>query len=79
VEVDMDERCISCGRDTRAGTELFSARKRGRDTTSGAEGFLCHACQPGSAAGGSEQHIPLSGRYAVIDLPGGMPSGMSGA
>ena len=71
----MDERCISCGRETRAGTELFSARRRGRDTASGAEGFLCHTCQSGSAASGSEPRIPLSGRYVVIDLPGGMPGG----
>ncbi len=69
----MDERCISCGRETRVGTALFSARTRGRDTATGEEGFLCHACQPGSAAAGGESTIPLSGRYVVIDLPGGGP------
>ena len=67
----MDESCISCGRDTKAGTALFSARKRGRDTVTRDEGFLCQACQAGSAASGSEQWVPLSGRYVVIDLPGG--------
>jgi hypothetical protein len=65
----MDEPCISCGRATRAGTDLFSARKRGRDTATGQEGFLCLACQAGSAGAGAEQSIPLSGRYVVIDLP----------
>jgi hypothetical protein len=64
---------MSCGRDTHAGTPLFSARRRGRDTTSGEEGFLCHACQSGSAGPGGESTTPLSGRYVVIDLPGGFP------
>ncbi len=73
----MDERCISCGRDTRAGGTLFSGRKRGRDTVSGEEGFLCHACQAGSAGPGGQSTVPLSGRYVVIDLPGGGP-GMGG-
>lgn len=63
------EPCISCGRDTRAGTTLFSARKRGKDTVSNDEGFLCQACQPGSAADGAKQWVPASGRYVVIDLP----------
>ena len=67
----MDEPCISCGRDTHAGTALFSGRKRGRDTMTGDDGFLCQACQARSAAQGSEQSIPLSGRYVVIDFPGG--------
>ena len=67
----MDERCISCGRPTQAGTALFSGRKRGRDTVTGDGGFLCQACQAGSAAPGSEQWVPLSGRYVVIDIPGG--------
>ena len=69
----MDDTCISCGRDTKAGTALFSGRKRGRDTLTGDEGFLCQACQVGSAAQGSTQSIPMSGRYAVIDMPGGYP------
>lgn len=69
----MDEACISCGRDTRAGTALFGARKRGRDTVTGHEGLICQTCQPGEALGGAEQSIPLSGRYVVIDMPGGFP------
>jgi len=69
----MDESCMSCGRDTRPGTRLFGARKRGRDTSTGDEGFLCQACQPGSAGPGSESTVPLSGRYVVIDFPGGYP------
>lgn len=68
----MQEPCISCGRETRAGTRLFSARKRGRDTATGDEGFLCHSCQRGSAGDGAESTAPLSGRYVVIDL-GNMP------
>ncbi len=64
----MDDRCLSCGRDTRPGTALFSARKRGKDTESGIDGFLCQACQEGSAVVGPDQTFPLSGRYVVIDL-----------
>jgi hypothetical protein len=64
----MRQPCISCARNTAAGTRLFAARKRGRDTHTGETGFLCHACQPGSAAAGSEQSIPLSGRYVVIEI-----------
>ncbi len=64
----MVEPCISCGRETRAGSRLFSARKRGRDTSTGEEGFLCHSCQPGSAGTGAGSTAPLSGRYVVIDL-----------
>ena len=70
----MDERCMSCGRDTEAGTTLFSARKRGRDTSTDDEGFLCHVCQLGSAGLGGQSTVPLSGRYVVIDLPGGGPA-----
>jgi hypothetical protein len=66
------EPCISCGTDTAPGTRRFSSRRRGRDTHTGTEGFLCYACQVGSAGPGAEQEIPLSGRYAVIDLPGGI-------
>jgi hypothetical protein len=55
---------------------LFAARKQGLDRESGAEGWLCHACQPGSAGTGAGQSIPLGGRYIVVtDLPGGFPSG----
>jgi hypothetical protein len=68
----MQQPCLSCARDTGAGTALFSARKRGRDVESGEEGFLCQACQEGSAIVPPDQSIPLSGRYVVIDLPGGM-------
>jgi len=71
----MQQPCLSCGRNTAAGTRLFSARKRGRDTQADTDGFLCYSCQPGSAASGSEQSIPLIGRYAVIDLAGGLPGG----
>lgn len=60
--------CLSCGRDTSAGTALFSARKRATDTESGATGWLCHSCQEGSASVGADQSIPLSGRYVVIEL-----------
>jgi len=64
----MTDACLSCGRDTRPGTRLFSARKRGVDTANGDEGFLCQACQPGSARPGGVSTVPLSGRYVVIDL-----------
>lgn len=64
----MPEPCISCHRETRAGTRLFAARRRGRDTVTGEEGFLCHSCQRGSAGLGAQQTMPLSGRYVVIDL-----------
>lgn len=64
----MHHACLPCGRNTAPGTRLFAARKRGVDRKTGTEGFLCHACQPGSAAGGGEQAIPLSGRYVVIDI-----------
>jgi len=64
----MPEPCLSCGRDTSAGTRLFSARKRGLDTVRGDDGFLCQACQPGSARMGARSTAPLSGRYVVIDL-----------
>jgi len=69
----MTEPCISCGRDTAPGTPLFSARKKGVDLETGVEGPLCHACQPGSAASSAGASVPLSGRYAVVDLPGGYP------
>ena len=68
----MGEPCSSCGRDTAAGTPQFGSRKRGRDTHTGEEGFLCSICQPGSGGPGAEQLTPLSGRYAVIELPGGI-------
>lgn len=70
----MEQACLSCGRDTAPGTALFSARRRGRDTERGDEGFLCLACQDGSATVPPDQSIPLSGRYVVIDL-GGMQVG----
>lgn len=69
----MDQHCLSCERDTAAGTRLFSARKHGRDTELGKDGYLCLACQAGSATIASDQTIPVSGRYAVIDFPGGYP------
>jgi hypothetical protein len=69
----MREPCIACERDTAPGTMLYASRARGRDALTGTEGFLCHACQPGSAKAGSEQRIPMSGRYVVIDMPGGYP------
>ena len=64
----MDDACISCGRNTAPGTPLFSARKRGRDVETGQEGFLCQACQPGSATIVPDQSIPVSGRYAVVEI-----------
>ena len=64
-----DEHCISCGRNTAAGTKLFSGRAPGRDTMTHALGYLCEACQPGSALVPEDQSIPLSGRYVVIDIP----------
>lgn len=69
----VDDPCLRCGRSTRPGTRLFSSRKRAVDKVTGAEGVLCHACQPGSARPGGENRVPLSGRYAVIDFPGGGP------
>lgn len=68
----MNEQCLSCGRIVAPGSILFSARKRAIDRETGREGFLCQACQEGSATLGTEQEIPLSGRYAVVDIPGGM-------
>jgi hypothetical protein len=70
----MDQHCLSCGRDTAAGSEQFASRKRGIDRQTRVEGYLCYACQPGSASGGVEQSIPVSGRYAVVDI-GGIPQG----
>ena len=70
----MDQRCLSCGRNTAAGTELYASRKRGLDRQTGVEGYLCYACQPGTASGGAEQSIPPAGRYAVVDI-GGIPQG----
>ena len=72
---DVDQHCLSCGRDTAPGSELFASRKRGLDRQTKVDGYLCHSCQPGSASGGAEQSIPLSGRYVVIDMPGGGPPG----
>ncbi len=66
----MSQPCMSCGRDTSPGTRLFSARKRGLDTLSGDEGYLCQACQQGSAVVGPDQDIPPAGRYAVINMQG---------
>lgn len=68
----MDERCLSCGRDTVAGTKLFASRRRALDRETNAEGYLCYACQEGTAVVAPDQSIPLSGRYVVIELPGGM-------
>lgn len=64
----MEQPCLSCGRETRAGTRLFSSRKRGRDRSTGDEGFLCYACQPGTATLGGQNTVPLSGRYVVIEF-----------
>jgi hypothetical protein len=66
----MDQHCLSCGRDTAAGTELFASRKRGIDLHTKVEGYLCYACQDGTAVVTPDQTIPVSGRYAVIDLGG---------
>lgn len=60
--------CIGCGRSTAAGSELFVGRKRGKDTLTGQTGWLCYACQEGSAGLGADQSIPLSGRYVVIEI-----------
>ena len=65
----VNDPCLQCGRSTRPGTRLFSSRKRAIDKETGVEGVLCYACQPGSAGRGGENRVPLSGRYAVIDLP----------
>jgi hypothetical protein len=73
METHLESQCLSCGRDTSAGTMLFASRKRGLDRERHVEGFLCYACQQGSAVVPPDQAIPLSGRYVVIDLPGGWP------
>jgi hypothetical protein len=65
-----EDACLSCGRDTSAGTPLFASRKRGRDVATGAEGFLCSACQPESASTSPDQTIPTSGRYVVVEFGG---------
>jgi hypothetical protein len=49
---------------------LYASRKRGLDLETSVEGYLCYACQPESASGGAEQSIPLSGRYAVVEIRG---------
>jgi hypothetical protein len=72
----VDDLCLSCGRDTSAGTSLFASRKRGIDRERNVEGFLCSACQPGTAVVPPDQTIPVSGRFAVIDFPGGGPPGV---
>ena len=72
----MDEACMSCGRSTRPGTRLYSSRKRALDQRTSVQGVLCLACQPGSAAPGATNEVPLSGRYVVIDFPGGGPVGL---
>jgi hypothetical protein len=64
----LESQCLSCGRDTAAGTNLFVSRKRGLDRERHVEGFLCYACQEGTATLGAEQSVPLSGRYVVIDI-----------
>lgn len=69
----MTDPCMSCGRDTGPGTGTFSQRKRARDRLTDAEGFLCDVCQESSGHAESDQWAPLSGRYVVIDLPGGLP------
>jgi hypothetical protein len=66
----LDQHCLSCGRDTAAGTELFAARKRGVDRQTNVQGYLCYSCQPGSASLGAEGSLPLSGRYAVVNFQG---------
>jgi hypothetical protein len=77
VAMSDDDLCLSCGRHTSAGTALFADRKRGRDVENGAEGYLCAACQPGSAQVTADQSIPLSGRYVVIEFGGsGGPPGV---
>jgi hypothetical protein len=71
--------CMSCGRSTAPGTRLFSARKRGKDTVAGDISWLCHACQEGSASVAPDMRVPVSGRYVVIELPGGgVPGGFPG-
>jgi len=75
-DVQVNDSCMSCGRNTAPGTPLFSSRKRAIDSVTGSEGVLCQACQPGSAGLGGESKVPLSGRYVVIDFPGGgLPAG----
>jgi hypothetical protein len=39
----MDQHCLSCGRDTAAGSEQFASRKRGIDRQTRVEGYLCYA------------------------------------
>ena len=70
---DVDDRCLACGRDTAAGTPLFASRERGRDREANVDGYLCYACQPGTAGLGAGQSIPVGGRYVVVDFPGGGP------
>lgn len=65
----LDEKCLSCGRNTAAGTELYASRKRGLDRLASVEGYLCYSCQPGSTSERAEKTIPAGGRYAVVDLP----------
>ena len=74
-----EDACIDCGRSTAPGTRLFPSRKRAVDRETEHEGYLCAACQAGSAVVGPNQRVPLSGRYVVIDLPGGnLPGGFPG-
>jgi len=69
----MDQPCLSCGRNTAAGTDLFASRKRGLDRETNVEGYLCYGCQDGTAAAGAEQSVPPRGRYVIMDHPGGLP------
>ena len=66
----MQELCMTCGRDTAPGSRLFASRKRGLDTLTNDEGFLCLSCQAGGAMIGPDQVIPVSGRYAIINMQG---------
>jgi hypothetical protein len=66
----MEQLCLSCARDTSAGSRLFAARKRGLDRLTKEDGFLCLSCQAGSATISPDQTIPASGRFAVINMQG---------
>jgi hypothetical protein len=77
VGTHVDSQCLSCGRDTSAGTSLFASRKRAIDRQRYVEGFLCYPCQDGIAVVTPDQTIPVSGRYVVMDFPGGGIPGTS--
>ncbi len=62
----MDQQCLSCGRDTAAGTELFGSRKRGLDREANVEGYLCYRARERPTPAGSSRSRPVGGTWSRI-------------